>query len=343
LTALQVSALTLVVPGILDASRDEQSASSGESAAVRRLIADAPSAIADDDAGYWDLIGAELRIPRENDVPTASIWARAEAVDVGTAFWFNAAPVTMEIGRTDIRLKDATPALDARESTALLATLNEHFAADSLKFVGPRPGQWFVRATPSPAVRTRAPEFARARGVRDSLAAGADSARWRRWQNEIQMLLFDHAINQAREARGLTPVNSVWFWGGGSLPEATTSIDLVLLSDDAATSQLGEFAGARVLPLAQVDAAFASASTRVLVVLPRLRDAADTDAAIVATIDRTFTAHIYDRLSVILVGDDRHVRVECKRRSLWRRFVRSAEPPTYEALFARWGIERNGP
>src|SRR5690606_4093503 len=38
---------------------------------------------------------------------------------------------------------------------------------------------------------------------------------WRRLVNELQMLWFDHPVNQAREARGLRPVNSVWLYGGG--------------------------------------------------------------------------------------------------------------------------------
>ncbi|MDR7297759.1 hypothetical protein J2X16_003108 [Pelomonas aquatica] len=37
-----------------------------------------------------------------------------------------------------------------------------------------------------------------------------DSRVLRRWQNEAQMLLHDHALNQAREARGEHAVNSVW-------------------------------------------------------------------------------------------------------------------------------------
>ena len=30
------------------------------------------------------------------------------------------------------------------------------------------------------------------------------------------MLLFAHPLNEVREARGESPINSVWFWGGGS-------------------------------------------------------------------------------------------------------------------------------
>ena len=37
---------------------------------------------------------------------------------------------------------------------------------------------------------------------------------WRRLVNELQMLWFDHPVNQAREAHGLRPINSLWLYGG---------------------------------------------------------------------------------------------------------------------------------
>lgn len=41
--------------------------------------------------------------------------------------------------------------------------------------------------------------------------------RWlRRLQNEAQMLLHEHPVNQARAARGLPLANSVWLYGGGA-------------------------------------------------------------------------------------------------------------------------------
>src|SRR5690606_18290880 len=32
----------------------------------------------------------------------------------------------------------------------------------------------------------------------------------------LQMLWFDHPVNQAREARGLRPINSLWLYGGAA-------------------------------------------------------------------------------------------------------------------------------
>jgi hypothetical protein len=40
----------------------------------------------------------------------------------------------------------------------------------------------------------------------------------RKLQNELQMLLYAHPLNDDRAARGLLPVNSFWVSGTGSLP-----------------------------------------------------------------------------------------------------------------------------
>lgn len=334
-----MSALTIAVPGILDAPRSAQGATPPESPAFRRIMVSA-SSVTRGDTGGWDWLGDELRIPRQNDTPVAPVWARAAGVDVRGDFWLNATPVTMEIGRTDVRLAAAAPQLDARESDALLAAINAHFAGDGLVLAGPRPGAWFVRVAPPPALITRPPEVARTRGVRESLPVGEDSARWRRWQNEIQMLLFEHPVNAVREARGAPPVNSIWFWGGGVLPQATTSIDLALATDDPAVAALGEFAGSRILPIARLDDALAGNASRTLVLVAQLRSAA-ADDVIASTVERVLSQRRYDHVDVVLTGVDRNVRLGCKRPNLWRRLVGAPEPPTYDALFAQWGIERN--
>ncbi|MDH4286535.1 MAG: hypothetical protein OEV26_03840, partial [Gallionella sp.] len=59
------------------------------------------------------------------------------------------------------------------------------------------------------------------RNVHDLLPMGADASRWHRLFNETQMLLFAHPANDAREARGELPVNSLWFWGAGCAANAT--------------------------------------------------------------------------------------------------------------------------
>lgn len=65
--------------------------------------------------------------------------------------------------------------------------------------------------------------------VNDWWTQDAAGRPWRRLVNELQMLWFDHPVNQAREARGLRPVNSLWLYGGAppshvAAPAATADV-----------------------------------------------------------------------------------------------------------------------
>ena len=53
---------------------------------------------------------------------------------------------------------------------------------------------------------------------------------WYRLITEMQMFLFDHPVNQQRQANGRYPINSFWFWGGGAFVPGLT--DRVIYSDD---------------------------------------------------------------------------------------------------------------
>ncbi|MGH8743820.1 MAG: hypothetical protein ACREUY_06025, partial [Burkholderiales bacterium] len=49
------------------------------------------------------------------------------------------------------------------------------------------------------------------------LASGEHGLHWQGICNEVQMLLHEQTLNQAREAKGDLPINGVWLWGGGRL------------------------------------------------------------------------------------------------------------------------------
>jgi hypothetical protein len=72
--------------------------------------------------------------------------------------------------------------------------------------------------------------------------------RFRSQLNELQMLLHEHPVNLAREARGDLPVNSVWLWGGGTRPAVPTGRS-ALYARDATALALGAFCGMKTHPL----------------------------------------------------------------------------------------------
>lgn len=138
--------------------------------------------------------------------------------DTQSAYWFYAAPVHLVLQRDTFSLAEPAPLLLSRdESDALTATFNQHFEADALKFFW-HENQWFLRLAQNPNIQTHAPQVALNKAVGAYLATGEGAIKWASFTNELQMLLFQHPINQVRDANGLPAVNSVWCYGLGKIP-----------------------------------------------------------------------------------------------------------------------------
>ena len=225
-------------------------------------------------------LAAQYGLRRERDWPLAPIRAAALGVDTGTAYWLAADPVTLEAGSNDVRLDAPVRDLDADDAAALVAALNAHFADDPVSFVAARPDAWFLRADVSPALSTRPLAIVAGRMIRDSMPAGPESGRWRRWQNEIEMLLHAHPVNAAREAAGKAPANGLWLSEGGTLPPSTAGVRTFAGSGIALA--LAQHAGAAALPVPpSLDAALAGAAgaSTLVVALPPLPDLAHVQRA----------------------------------------------------------------
>ncbi|QBK04778.1 phosphoglycerate mutase [Hylemonella gracilis] len=165
--------------------------------------------------------------------PQAPPWAALRAhtlrlPDAGTTAWAFLTPahwvLPQGVGQTQVRLSDPSQLqLDEAEARAFCVAMQPYFAEDGLTLHLDRPGQWLVCGEALRGLRSPAPGRV--------LALGGDVAPWlpssspgapllRRLQNEMQMLLYTHAANDAREARGLPSVNSFWLHGCGALATA---------------------------------------------------------------------------------------------------------------------------
>ncbi|MTI63979.1 hypothetical protein [Methylophaga sp.] len=78
--------------------------------------------------------------------------------------------------------------------------------------------KWLLECNELPLVDLAAKEGLHGRPVSGYMPSGEGAQDWIRLWNEIQMLLFDCPENQAREAAGKVPINSLWFWGKGAQP-----------------------------------------------------------------------------------------------------------------------------
>ena len=182
-------------------------------------------------------------VPCQADVPVAPIAAAFDGLGAGC--WLRADPVHLRLQREQLVLLP-NPASSAEEAAELCASLNEHFAGQGMEFLAPHPDRWYLRLDSLPDISTLPLSQVAGRNVHGLLPGGKDAARWHQLFNEIQMLLFAHPLNEARETRGALPINSLWFWGGGShaavasfpQPYGSVSSDQVLAEMFAAAANV---------------------------------------------------------------------------------------------------------
>ena len=171
-------------------------------------------------------------VARQNDWPVAPLLLRADDVDPEKYFWLRADPVHLRPDRSRLVLAAAIDDLDKEEAAALVNALNRHFAPDGIIFGIAPAGHWYLRTERSPDIVTTPLAQALGQDIDPRLPRGADALAWHRVINEAQMVLHTQPINDAREARGLPAVNSVWPWGGGVLPAPAASPYAAVWSDD---------------------------------------------------------------------------------------------------------------
>ncbi|MDP1928722.1 MAG: hypothetical protein Q8K62_09465 [Thiobacillus sp.] len=199
------------------------------------------------DEGTEAALCEALGIARQQDWPLAPITLAADG-GAGDGYWLRADPVHLRVMRDRIVLADSSVfTLSQQEADALVASISQHFG-DVLHPLPLHPTRWYLHFPHPPHLRTTPLSVASGRDIHPLLPQGDAAGPMRVVLNELQMLLYEHPVNQAREARGELPVNSVWLWGGGSVP-VTPATGRGLYTWDATARALGAFCGSGVYPL----------------------------------------------------------------------------------------------
>jgi len=185
------------------------------------------------------------------DLPVAAIERAGEGAAQGGA-WMRADPIHLRIDHDYLKLHDAS-ILDVQreEADAMVAALQEHFRQDGLEFHAAAPQRWYVRVPEGALPRKTTPvDDALGRDVfgllPENSAATPPRFNWRSALTEAQMVLGAHEVNTRREGEGRLAINSVWFWGEGSLPATLPKRYSLVHAQDAFARGLGVVSGAEV-------------------------------------------------------------------------------------------------
>ncbi|MDM4767240.1 hypothetical protein [Pelomonas sp. SE-A7] len=156
-------------------------------------------------------------------LPLAARAAAADGIDVGEHSWALLSPMHLQVSADQIAaLEPAALNLSEAESRQLLDDLAVAlFPADEgWRHAWGAPDRWFVAHASLAGLASASLERVVNRGVDPWMP---EARALRTLQNECQMVLHRHPLNEQREARGELMVNTVWISGcgaalGGSLP-----------------------------------------------------------------------------------------------------------------------------
>lgn len=167
-------------------------------------------------------LGAALGLKAaDGGLPWAALQARDDGVDVGVLSWGLITPVHWQVGREQITLADPEALrLDEPASRDCFAAVRELFDSEGLSLTWGAPLRWYATHPSFADLPTASIDRVVGRNVDLWLQADPRARLIRRLQNEVQMLLYVHPLNDAREAAGALTVNSFWLSGCGALPAA---------------------------------------------------------------------------------------------------------------------------
>lgn len=303
---------------------------------LRRLLDATVSAHNPIDVDTW--LCEAFNVKASPDYPMAALARFATDPDMPNDCWMHADPVHISVRRDQLLLigPQALSITDA-ELDALKPTLQQEVPAGyDWEFASA--SSWFLRGAEKPDTRTITLGQVEGRAISHALPHGPDAAQWRRVMTELQMALHQHEVNLAREARGELPINGVWIWGIGKLPETVQASYAAIWSDRALAAGLARCAGIQHHAVPADFPSFGKVGGQQLLILDALETptqyadwAAWRDA--IEKLDAQWLRPLSEMASsmqVLLPGQDRLLTLRPRPRRPWQ-FWRKVQPAA-EAL-----------
>lgn len=152
-------------------------------------------------------------------IPWAAWQVQQAGRDAQGAAWARITPCHWRVATDHIAMGHPQDLqLDAQDSQALLAAMRPFFEQDGIALEYDAPTLWLARGEVFRGLATASLDRVVGRTI-DGWMPRAEAAKTvRRLQQEMQMLLYTHEVNEERVRGGLLPVNSFWVSGSGALP-----------------------------------------------------------------------------------------------------------------------------
>ena len=195
------------------------------SPSLERLLARAEETHSSTDwrADAFVIIAPGTPMPSVAAVAQRAAVQRAAGATTSARWVCLATPVHYLAELSNVRFAgDGILALDAVEAGALAQDFTSIWSGSGVHLWAAA-NRLFCGFDAALQVTTQDPELARGRHLEGFLPVGRDAARLRRLMSEMEMWLFDHAVNRSRKRQSHVPISGLWLWGGGaplaSLPQ----------------------------------------------------------------------------------------------------------------------------
>ena len=256
--------------------------------------------------------GERAQVSRHFDLlprgwPVAALTRQLDAGDAAGAAWLRADPAYVRPDLNGARLLAIGEGLRVTQEDvdALLPALRPLFGDAGFPLDAPAPARWYLRLPPGAMLPAFAgPDEALGADLFEHLPEGAEGRRWRALLSEAGVVLHQHPRNAVRAAEGLPPINALWFWGGGVLP-------------DHVRSPHGQVRTHDPLLQALTQAAHGDAGHDARGILVDYRALASIDASFLGWLDAAAAGNI-ERLTLDFADGARFVVERRQRWRLWR-------------------------
>ncbi|KAF7600378.1 MAG: hypothetical protein CGU29_06035 [Candidatus Dactylopiibacterium carminicum] len=253
--------------------------------------------------------------------------------------WLCADPVHLHMTRDALLLRGPDELdVDTQESLALVDTLNQEFS-ELGQFHVATPQRWYLQLR-GPAQADFHPLVdVLGRPVSQFTPEGTDARRWNLHANAIQILLHNHPVNAARQARGALPINGLWLWGAGE-PDTGLPALPAILSEDPLLRGFARHHGAGIV--ADADSLLASGGwwhdsrlhQAMLATDPHawLTALAELEDVLFRPLLTAWRAGRIDALYLHAPGDQHALTATLTRRARWALWRRPLSPARLSAL-----------
>ncbi|OUD13093.1 hypothetical protein [Thioflexithrix psekupsensis] len=185
------------------------------------------------------------------ELPIAAVTRLDDKGDCENFYWLRADPVYLKADQDRLLLFDIdeTFALEQAHADQLTQELTHYFTEENFIFSAVTPTRWYLRLNQDPEIQTTPLTRLIGNHIEPGMPKGKNARFWRKYFNEIQMLLHRSPINAQREMQGLLPINSVWFWGAGKIPTLTARPWVGVWSEDVLVRGLAQLSHTPVHPV----------------------------------------------------------------------------------------------